>query len=55
MQLDRIVGSWHRLALHCEIEEGDDFFRFIAAWVSFNALYALRYADRHDAATETPR
>jgi hypothetical protein len=48
MELDDIINTWYRLASKGTIdasEDSDVFFKFIAVWVAFNALYASRYSN----------
>jgi len=42
-EVQEIAQQWYTLASGGEIERDDVFFRFIAVWVSFNALYALMH------------
>jgi hypothetical protein len=44
MQLSEIIRAWHTLATGGEVDRSDVFFRFIALWVAFNALYASRHS-----------
>lgn len=37
---ETIAQKWYTLASGGEIERGDIFFRFVAVWIAFNALYA---------------
>jgi hypothetical protein len=43
MDIDEIIRKWYTLASGGDIEKGDVFFRFVAVWVAFNALYASRF------------
>ncbi len=45
MEIQDIVQKWYTLASGGEIEKGDVFFRFVAVWVAFNALYTSRHSD----------
>lgn len=45
MDLQNIVDTWAELALEGRIERADIFFRFVAIWVAFNALYTSRHSD----------
>ncbi len=48
MELDDIINTWYRLASQGTIEpneEGNVFFKFVAVWVAFNALYASRFSN----------
>lgn len=47
MELDEIIGTWYKLASKGTVEaeeNSNSFFKFIAVWVAFNALYASRYS-----------
>jgi hypothetical protein len=44
MELSAIIRAWHPLATGGDIDRSDVFFRFIALWVAFNALYASRHS-----------
>jgi hypothetical protein len=44
MELSAIIRTWHTLATGGDIDRSDVFFRFIALWVAFNALYASRHS-----------
>jgi len=47
MELDEIIGTWYKLASKGNVEAEENtnsFFKFIAVWVAFNALYASRYS-----------
>lgn len=39
MEINNIIQTWYGLATGENVERGDVFFRFIAVWVAFNALY----------------
>ncbi len=41
-----VIDKWYTLASGGEIERGDVFFRFMALWVAFNALYGSRHGYR---------
>lgn len=43
MELDEIIRKWYRLASGEDVERDDVFFRFIAVWVAFNALYTSHH------------
>jgi len=43
MDIDEIIRKWYTLGSGGDIERGDVFFRFVAVWVAFNALYASRF------------
>jgi hypothetical protein len=44
MQLSDIIRAWHTRATGGEVDRSDVFFRFVAIWVAFNALYASRHS-----------
>jgi hypothetical protein len=47
MELDEIISTWYKLASggNVALEENSNvFFKFIAVWVAFNALYASKYS-----------
>jgi hypothetical protein len=44
MQLSEIIRVWYSLATGGDVDRSDVFFRFIALWVAFNALYASRHS-----------
>ena len=45
MDTEKIIGRWYTLGLGGDIQKDDIFFRFIALWVAFNALYASHHAN----------
>jgi len=45
MDLDDIIQTWYTLASGGNVERSDIFFRFVAVWVAFNALYTSRHSD----------
>ncbi len=45
MNVEEIIEKWYTLASGGDIERGDIFFRFVAVWVAFNALYTSLYGD----------
>ncbi len=45
MEVADIVQKWYTLASGGDIDRGDVFFRFVAVWVAFNALYTSLYGD----------
>lgn len=45
MDISRIIKTWHSLATGSEVQRDDVFFRFVALWVAFNALYSS-FSDR---------
>jgi hypothetical protein len=42
MSPTEIMGKWYALSSGHDVDPGDPFFRFLAVWVGFNALYACR-------------
>lgn len=40
MKISQIIEKWYALARGKDVERDDVFFRFVALWVAFNALYA---------------
>ncbi len=40
MNIGEIIEKWYALARGDDVERDDVFFRFVALWVAFNALYA---------------
>jgi hypothetical protein len=46
VEIERIVQEWYRLASGGNIEREDAFFRFIAVWVAFNAVYTSYYTSK---------
>lgn len=44
-EIQEIAHKWYALASGGKIEQGDTFFRFIAVWIAFNALYASMHSD----------
>jgi len=45
MEIEHIIQQWYTLASSGDVSRGDIFFRFVAAWVAFNALYTSRHSD----------
>jgi hypothetical protein len=45
LEIQGIAQKWYTLACGGEIQQSDSFFRFIAIWIAFNALYASMYGD----------
>lgn len=41
-EIDRHILEWYRLSTGEAIDQTDLFFRFVAAWVAFNAFYSSR-------------
>lgn len=41
-----VIDKWYALASGGEIDRGNVFFRFMALWVAFNALYGSRHGYR---------
>jgi hypothetical protein len=48
MKRSEVIDKWYTLALGGEIDRGDIFFRFMALWVAFNALYGSRHSYRRN-------
>lgn len=46
LEILSIANKWYTLAHECEVPANDTFFRFVAIWISFNALYASMYSDK---------
>lgn len=46
MKRSEVIAKWYTLASGGQIERGDVFFRFMALWVAFNALYGSRHSYR---------
>lgn len=44
-EIDRHIFEWYRLSNGEAINQSDPFFRFVAAWVAFNAFYSSRMYD----------
>ena len=44
-EIDHHIREWYRLSKGDAIEASDPFFRFVAAWVAFNAFYSSRMYD----------
>ena len=44
-ETDRHILEWYRLSKGEAIDQSDPFFRFVAAWVAFNAFYSSRMYD----------
>mgnify|MGYP007092098083 CR=1 FL=1 len=44
-EIDRHILEWYRLSNGEAIDQSDLFFRFVAAWVAFNAFYSSRMHD----------
>jgi hypothetical protein len=44
-EIDRHILEWYRLSKGEAIDQSDSFFRFVAAWVAFNAFYSSRMYD----------
>ena len=44
-EIDRHILEWYRLSNGEAIDQSDPFFRFVAAWVAFNAFYSSRMHD----------
>lgn len=45
MEVADIIQKWYTLASGGDIDKSDVFFRFVAVWVAFNALYTSLYGD----------
>lgn len=43
MNVNEIIRKWYQLSSGDEVDTNDVFFRFMAVWVAFNALYTYRY------------
>lgn len=41
-KIDELILHWYRLSIGDEIDQANPFFRFVAAWVAFNAFYSSR-------------
>ena len=46
MEIEKIIQEWYRLASGGGIDKDDAFFRFIAVWVAFNAVYTSYYTSK---------
>jgi hypothetical protein len=44
MQVAQTIRTWHQIGLGEQVDRSDVFFRFIATWVAFNAIYCSRSA-----------
>lgn len=44
-EIQEIAQKWYTLASGGEVERRDTFFRFIATWIAFNALYASMHSN----------
>lgn len=44
-EIDRHILEWYRLSKGEMVDHADPFFRFVAAWVAFNAFYSSRMFD----------
>jgi hypothetical protein len=44
-EIDRHILEWYRLSNGEAIDQSGPFFRFVAAWVAFNAFYSSRMYD----------
>jgi hypothetical protein len=45
MTIDEIIQQWYTVACGGNLGELDIFFKFVAIWVAFNALYTSRHSD----------
>lgn len=49
MEVEEIIQKWFTISSGGEIDGNNSFFRFIALWVAFNALYTSKYGnERYD-------
>jgi hypothetical protein len=44
-EIDRHIVEWYRLSNGEVVDQSDPFFRFVAAWIAFNAFYSSRMHD----------
>ena len=45
MTIEEIIRKWYALASGGNVEANDIFFRFVALWIAFNALYTSRHGN----------
>ena len=45
MTIDEIIQKWYTVACGENLGDLDIFFKFVAVWVAFNALYTSRHSD----------
>jgi hypothetical protein len=50
MKLSEIVLPWYAISQRKSIDQSDVFFKFIAVYIAFNAIYDCRYEYEHDPA-----
>jgi hypothetical protein len=46
MQVAQTIRTWHQIGLGEQVDKSDIFFRFIATWVAFNAIYCSQSSAR---------
>ena len=44
MKVQELIAKWYSIAIGGDVGDRDVFFKFLAIWIAFNALYASRHS-----------